>query len=144
MWMRVKSVTLKVVLIGALCVIGVLSFGLLRAQPGDEQDPPSVGDLVALLSSEDGAVRAEATKALGEMGPDAADAVDPLLDVLDDEDPYVRWYAVNALWEIGVATENVLTGLQERFSDECIAIRVHALNAQSSLAGKLRAEQAEK
>lgn len=129
MWMRVKNVTLKVVLVGALCIVGVLSFQLLRAQPGDGQDPPSVGDLVALLSSEDATVRAEAAKALGEMGPDAADAVDALAIAVSDNDFATRWHAMTALGEIGVVTDAVREAFAGMVREEWIEVRIAAVNA---------------
>ncbi|EKF84996.1 HEAT repeat domain-containing protein, partial [Methanobacterium formicicum] len=58
-----------------------------------------VDHLVEALSDEDWSVRKFASKALGEIGNDAA--VDPLIGMLTDEDWGVRVAAVKALGDIG-------------------------------------------
>src|SRR5262245_9519707 len=64
----------------------------------------SLGLWIGSLRHSHAAVRAEATRALGDLGPDAGAAVPALVAALDDSDPDVRGGAVRALERIGPAS----------------------------------------
>jgi HEAT repeat protein len=60
----------------------------------------AVPALVQALDDEDFSVRAAATRALGEIGPEARDALPALLNALNDENAAVREAAKRALVDI--------------------------------------------
>ncbi|MFP4056175.1 MAG: HEAT repeat domain-containing protein [Candidatus Brocadiia bacterium] len=69
--------------------------------------------LVAALDDPSAQIRYQAARALGLLGPPAADAVEPLIDTLeDDQDPGVRAAAAGALGAIGPAAAPALPALR--------------------------------
>jgi serine/threonine-protein kinase len=80
------------------------------------------------------AVRAEAARALGDLGPAAKAGVPALIAVLDDSDPEVRGSAVRALERIGgSATLAVPSLIRLSKSDESESVRHLALHALGNI-----------
>jgi HEAT repeat protein len=67
-----------------------------------------VADRIRELADDDPAVRRGAAQALGEMGPQAKDAVQALLSALLDDDGVVRLRAAWALWRVDRRLDPVL------------------------------------
>jgi len=138
MWIRVKNVTLKVLFMGALCVVGVLCLQLLRAQeaPPSELTVAQRVDLyVSQLQSQDASARQDAAAELGKIGPDAAAAVPALISAQSDPDVKVRLKATTALGDIGVLNDDVVNSMRQRLEDPSIFVRLAVVQAE----GKLRA-----
>ena len=72
---------------------------------------PAVPALKTALGDKRENVRASAAYALGEMGPDAADAVDTLIPLLTDASHEVRRHATSALGMIQVPAEKTVPAL---------------------------------
>jgi CubicO group peptidase (beta-lactamase class C family) len=89
------------------CLLFLLSTHMLLAPAVSAQqtrkDARDLTELVTALQDRDARVREDAAQALGEMGPGASEAVDPLLLCLSDTDPYVVGKSAEALSRIGSA-----------------------------------------
>lgn len=72
---------------------------------------PAIPALKTALVDKRENVRASAAYALGEMGPDAADAVDTLIRLLTEASDEVRRHAISALGMIQVPTEKTVPAL---------------------------------
>lgn len=72
----------------------------------------SISLLIGLLESENAETRADAARALGEMGPDAAEAVPALIELLADDENSVVTAATEALGDIGPAAREALPALR--------------------------------
>ncbi len=64
-------------------------------------------DVGPIYSSQTITVRGYAAQVLGELGPEARDALPELRKVLDTVDPYARHQAAMALWRIGKDTNGI-------------------------------------
>lgn len=97
----------------AFLLVFSAAFASLRAQP-----QTSVEALIEQLSTEgrndpDRQGRRDAARLLGEMGPDAADAVPALIIALEDRDTQVWFHSVTALARIGEAAQPAIPALLE-------------------------------
>ena len=86
---------------------------ILPAQPG----------LVRMLGAKRSFVREMAAKTLGETGPTANLAIDPIIKLLSDEDDHVRAAAATSLGKIGPKTTKVHLALAKAMSDESGRVR---------------------
>ena len=82
------------------------------------------------------AVRAEAARALGVIGPMAAPAVPDLIALLADEDEAVRCHAAESLGKVGGPTEGVIGALEGVLVDISEAVRKAAAHTLGSLGHK--------
>ncbi|MBW3597300.1 MAG: HEAT repeat domain-containing protein [Planctomycetes bacterium] len=120
----------------------------LVAQLHDQQKGPAAADQLVRVDpeiavpaltealSEDHAleVRWRAARALGRIGPAAADAAGSLIAVLDDPAPEVRAYAAFALGRIGgEAAQGAVPTLVKQLTDENSTVRRAALDALFAL-----------
>lgn len=91
--------------------------------------PPAVPDLVIAADAPKAGTRHRAVWALGQMGPDAARAVEVLQRALSDANPKLRAAAVHALGEIGPAAEPAIRDLFGRLGDPDLEVRRQAAQA---------------
>ena len=96
---------------GLLALLLVLVAPLVaRAEaPELSSTPTPVSVLVQRLADADPQVREQAAAALGRWGPQASEAVAPLMVALGHDDPYLRGAAAVALGQIGEAALPALT-----------------------------------
>ena len=81
-------------------------------------------------------VRESAAEALGEIGPDAKDAIPTLIDLLQDREVYVRKSAANALGEIGLHAKEAVPALITALGDEDSWVRVYTAEALGKIGAK--------
>jgi serine/threonine-protein kinase len=125
--------------IGPWLATGLLVIGVAigwMASTFQSKPPPSAGSarqLIAGLRDPRPDVRVFAAHALGEIGPDAHDAVPALIEALDDGNPFVRAEAARALSKTATSDEALpeLRKLQQR--DENSTVRDVASEAQKLL-----------
>jgi HEAT repeat protein len=72
--------------------------------------------LIKILASPDPGVRWKVANILARIGPDARDAVMPLIDRLDDPDPFVRKVAAEALGEIRETRPEVISAIKSKLN----------------------------
>ena len=89
--------------------------------------------LVAALKDSDASVRGWAAQAIGEIGPDAAEAIPALVTLLRNEDEGSRNSACIALRGIGGAAKEALPALREALSDSSANVRGFAGRAIESI-----------
>jgi HEAT repeat protein len=94
-----------------------------------------VRGLMKHLADASAATKALAAKRLGQMGPDARQAVTPLVNALKDADPDVRKNAAEALVEIGSLTQSHLPTLLEAAKDTDKDVQVAAIGAIKTMGG---------
>lgn len=80
--------------------------------------PAAVSRLSEMLASEDAMVRWHAARALGKLGPAAADATAELAKLMSDADPVVVVHASIALAKIGDKSEATLEALIAKVTDK--------------------------
>jgi HEAT repeat protein len=85
--------------------------------------------LIAALQDADGSVRAWSAQAIGEIGPDAAQAVPALVMLLGNADEGSRNSACIALYGIGPAAKAALPALEKALSDPSADVRRFAQRA---------------
>jgi HEAT repeat protein len=87
-------------------------------------------ELIKLLDDKDRyfGPRFYAALAIGDMGPEATDAIPKLIELLEADDPS-RWAAAEALGEIGDAAKEAIPKLEELLEDESELVRVKAKEA---------------
>jgi HEAT repeat protein len=96
--------------------------------------PPTVPELVKLLEDKESVTnRAEAARALGELGPDAVDAVPALAARLADEDDGVRANTASALSSIGPGAKQAVPALLKALNDKYDIVRSNAVGALISI-----------
>jgi len=88
------------------------------------------------LEDKDTYVRESAAEALGEIGPDAKEAIPTLIDLLQDREAYVRKSAANALGEIGPHAKEAVPALIIALGDEDSWVRVYAAEALGKIGVK--------
>jgi HEAT repeat protein len=88
-----------------------------------------VQELLVTLKSEKVAARAAAARILGEMGPQAKDAVAELQAALADADKDVRRSAARALGDIGPASKPAVSALGKALKDAEAPVRQSAAYA---------------
>lgn len=92
-----KSLLRQAVPLALLALITATSFAIAIF--------PDTKDLIKKLKSSDPDTRRAAAKELGELGPDAADAVPALAAALKDSDKFVRRFAAQSLAKMGDAAK---------------------------------------
>ncbi|MHC4400701.1 MAG: HEAT repeat domain-containing protein [Planctomycetota bacterium] len=90
-----------------VCVIGIAC----RAEAQAPEGARKLGDFIAALEHTDASQRLEACRAIGKLGPRAADAVSALEAALVDADPNVQGAAAEALGAIGPAARSAAPSL---------------------------------
>jgi len=119
--------------IAAICLLIVAVFaavpiGCGAAQPARYR-ARTVGEWIEQLDSPDVQSRWYAAYALGQLGPQAAEAVEPLMRILENkrEHEYVRGSAAWALGEIGLpAAERAVPLLIDTLSSRHVSVRRYA------------------
>jgi HEAT repeat protein len=102
---------------------------------------PAIPDLIDALWDKDDDVRIWAAIALGQIGPDAVSAVEPLVALLRDEQhPQVISCAVRSLGEIGPGAKPALPVLAAMVQNPGFTARVFATQAFWRVGPKGRAE----
>ncbi|WP_329109626.1 HEAT repeat domain-containing protein [Micromonospora sp. NBC_01699] len=86
------------------------------------------GEVVPLLRQECVSHPHIATRVLGDLGPDAVDALPDLHPMLAHDDPFVRVNAARAVWRIGADPAPALPVLREILVDGGRADRGHAVD----------------
>jgi len=92
--------------------------------------------IIKALEYEDTYVRDSAAEALGEIGPDAKNAIPTLIDLLQDREVYVRKSAANALGEIGPYANEAVPALITALEDEDSWVRVYTAEALGKIGDK--------
>src|SRR5262245_61282400 len=93
--------------------------GLLAVAPADDDTRMKVRKLIAELRDEKSALNWTAAQGLGELGPDARDAIPALRDALMRKSSMVRGHAAAALLLIDQAeAERAFAVLREIFKDQ--------------------------
>lgn len=92
--------------------------------------------IIKALEYEDTYVRDSAAEALGEIGPEAKDAIPTIIDLLQDGRVYVRESAANALGEIGPYANEAVPALITALGDEDSWVRVYAAEALGKIGVK--------
>jgi HEAT repeat protein len=90
---------------------------------------PCLPALLTALKDSDASVRAWAAQAIGEIGPDAAEAVPALVTLLRNEDEGSRNSAAIGLRGIGRVAKDALPALRETLSDPSPDVRRFAMQA---------------
>jgi HEAT repeat protein len=102
---------------------------------------PAVPDLIDSLRDKDDDVRIWAAIALGQIGPNAVSAVEPLLtSIRDEEHPVVSGSAIQALGEIGPVATPALPVLASMVEDPQHRTHIMAIHAFWRIGPKGRAE----
>jgi HEAT repeat protein len=101
-----------------------LSITVVAAAEGAE-----VRELVAKLKDKDSDARRAAAKELGELGPEARDAVPELVKALRDRDLFVRRFAAEALGKIGPDAKSGVSALAAVMNDERKEVQMAAVEA---------------
>jgi serine/threonine-protein kinase len=99
----------------------------------------SEGILVAAMkdTTQPSGIRVFAAKALGEIGPEARGALEPLLETLHDSDAAVRIEAAHAIGRIGMGDAYLMAGLRKiKERDEHPQVRTAVDDAIKSLSDK--------
>lgn len=107
-------------------IVSAVVFGVLWTAAATGQPPQAT---MSKLDDADAAVRAQAARDLGSLGPAAAQAVPALAARLADADPQVRAYAAYALGMIGPAAAPVFAKIAERVADDDPHVRREAVKA---------------
>jgi len=94
---------------------------------------PAVVPLIGLLDEPNFFVRWHAAKTLGNIGPEAADAVARLTEALKDRHSVVRSYAATALGKIGPRAKGALDALADSLRDQEQSVREAAADAIRSI-----------
>lgn len=89
--------------------------------------------LIIALQDDDGSVRAWSAQAIGEIGPDAAQAVPALVTLLGSADEGSRRGACIALYGIGQAAKDALPALENALSDPGADVRRFAQRAVETI-----------
>jgi HEAT repeat protein len=79
--------------------------------------------LLEAMHSEDVAVRRRAAVVLGQIGPEAREAIGPLSELLKDPDATVRSYAAMALGVMGRGAEEAVPALKGALRDDAADVR---------------------
>jgi HEAT repeat protein len=89
-------------------------------------EPSSVSVLIKALGDNDENVRYWAAEALGEIGPEAKDAIPALIKALSDNDESVRIKAIYVIGRIGPAAKEAIPALIKAFGDSDYGARTVA------------------
>ena len=88
-----------------------------------------VEDCIELLSDSSAVARCTAARALGQMGPQAWEALPALLQVLKDREPLVRDAVANAIGCIGPASPDAVHALEKALTDSNSFVQATAAKA---------------
>jgi hypothetical protein len=91
---------------------------------------------VARLKSGSSSERAGLLRAIGSFGPDAAAALDPVVDLLADADAQVRGAGANALAQMGPAAAKSVSELRKLLADPAPRVRCQATLALKAMGTK--------
>jgi HEAT repeat protein len=97
------------------------------------------GILVAAMkdTTQPSGIRVFAAKSLGDIGPEARGALEPLLEALHDSDAAVRVEAARAIGRIGIGDAYLMAGLRKiKERDEHPQVRTAVDDAIKALSGK--------
>jgi HEAT repeat protein len=97
-----------------------------------------VPELQAALKDTSVERRRVATSALGNIGPDAADAIKGLTKALGDAEPAIRALAARALGNIGKGAKSALPRLADATADQEPQVRIRAAMAVWQVGGETR------
>jgi HEAT repeat protein len=106
--------------------------------PAEAPTDPRAAEVARELEHRDPAVRAEAARRLGEMGPGARVALRALLKALKDPTEVVRHNAATALRQLGTPGREDLPVLTEALTDEHLATRQHAAEALAKMGAEAK------
>jgi HEAT repeat protein len=99
--MRLKEFVLPM----SIVLLTTLALAVLAAPARGADDEAArkakVEERIKDLGDKDAQVRRQAVKSLGDMGPEAKEAVPSLIKAFGDPDAGVRFFATNALGKIG-------------------------------------------
>jgi len=124
--------------LAAGALLGLVLAGTRLASAEDRSG--EVSGLLITLKSEKATERAAAARILGEIGPQAKDAVAPLTDALRDSEREVRQNAATALGYIGKAAAPAVPALAGALSDKDWQVR----RAAALALGRTGSKDAEK
>ena len=122
--------------------IAVLVAGLSHENLGIAQEathglvavgPQAVPSVMTLLDNARPQTGIQACHTLTLIGPDAADAVDRLLNLMNSKNVELRWHAIHALGVIGAKPEQVVPALVKHLQSDSPLIRFHAAQALGDL-----------
>ena len=103
----------------------------------DTLPPLEVRDrLIELLKSED---RIASADLLCRLGPEAKEALQPLLAMAKDPDPTARWHAVATIGRIGPEAKTAVPDLRDALKDEDPQVREHAAESLGQIGSQARA-----
>src|SRR5262249_7452444 len=122
--------------------LGIATLSGCRSEtpPAPSADALRVQQLVTDLGSSDKARRTRAIRELGDLGPEAAPAIEHLIKAANDPEPNVRWLVCATFGKIGDSQDKVITSLDRALSDPNSDVRVEAIYALRRLIR--RSEQA--
>jgi hypothetical protein len=93
---------------------------------------PTVPQITTLLEDESAGIRAEAARAMRNIGPAAGPAAVPLAKALKDQDEWVRIRAAEALVAIGPTDAAIVPALVQALEDQDDRVRASAAHALGS------------
>jgi HEAT repeat protein/S1-C subfamily serine protease len=106
-----------------------MKFSLETGAGIDAGDEGDIAGLIKLLGDKDAARRANAARALGEMGSGAKPAIIYLINALKDTDEFVKRTASKALDQIGTPDKVDAPKLGEALKDSSVEVRTYAADA---------------
>jgi HEAT repeat protein len=118
---------------GVLVLALAVFAGLVQAADGDAARKAKVAELIRNLGDADAEIRYQATRSLGDLGPEAKDAVPALIKTLGDPDADVRYRTAVALGHIGPAAKEAVPALVNALGDPDIGVRQGAALALSEI-----------
>lgn len=137
---RTGSRVTRIAVICVLAAIAAVVIPVVRQQrlvahlnSLEAADAPEISATIAQLESSDLQVRAAAAKGLGNIGPDAAEAIPHLIVTLGDESPFVASHAAWALGAIDKGSAEVVDALIVSLAHEDNEVRRYAAYAISQI-----------
>ncbi len=137
MWAALRP-TVGLVVVTALvsmCCLQAAAAWVFSAPPAPDLSRDEVSLLIQKLASEESWLRFYAAEELGRRGPNAAAAVQPLLECLRKHDSAA---AVAALGNIGASSEEVLNDIRNACVHPLASVRISAVAALIKLQPSLR------
>jgi len=123
-----------------ICYLSLVVFSIIGCGPRIPDDFTVSGrtldDWLEAQSDSRPEVRAQAVRALGNVGPDVPEIVPALIQALDDTDPHVRGEAVLALFKFGPAANPAIPALTNAQNDGDESVRNLAAKALQRINGR--------